>query len=306
MKIKSPKGKQEAQQDTDLGAPSQPLALSVLRQAINAVPAVEYALGIAGIISVLAIVNLLNLDFRIAIVGAVVMLVLMTALLIFARLATMKTNAFRAPAVILMWFSLALTILSATLLFISLFFRWPVNLRDWSEPRGSVGAGSTARGDLPGALSSKQIAPSLNNTGSSIGETDYHRLASPALNGQFVGKPVTFRAMFLSEWTQADVYGTFGISTKNVVFLNHRAIDYAAVNSPFGVSDNEIPPFPLSMSADQAGLIYALHRGDPILVTGHVEQTLPSKRSGVALPIPDFAKIYVRANTVKKLTAESN
>lgn len=55
---------------------------SVLKQAINAVPAVKYALGVGGIISVIAIVRGFRIDFRVALLGAVVMLVLMAVLLV--------------------------------------------------------------------------------------------------------------------------------------------------------------------------------------------------------------------------------
>jgi hypothetical protein len=55
--------------------------LSVLRQAVKAVPAVRYALGIAGIFAVIAIVQGFRIDLRIAVFGAIIMLVLMTLLI---------------------------------------------------------------------------------------------------------------------------------------------------------------------------------------------------------------------------------
>src|SRR5258707_13771063 len=79
---------------------------SVLKQAIKAVPAVKYALGIGGIISIIAIVRGFGIDFRVAVVGTVVMLVLMTVLLVFAKAASRPQSAFRGPAFIVTGFSL--------------------------------------------------------------------------------------------------------------------------------------------------------------------------------------------------------
>jgi len=102
---------------------------SVLKQAIKAVPAVRYALGIGGIISVIAIVRGFRIDFRVAVVGTVVMLLLMTVLLVFAKAASRPQSAFRGPAFTFTWFSLVLFMATATALFLSVFFGKPLDLR---------------------------------------------------------------------------------------------------------------------------------------------------------------------------------
>ena len=107
---------------------------SFLKQAINAVPAVKYALGVGGIISVIAIVRGFGIDFRVALWGTVVMLVLMTVLLVFAKASSRPQSAFKGPAFILTWFSLLLFMATATALFLSVFFGKPLDLRTLLAP----------------------------------------------------------------------------------------------------------------------------------------------------------------------------
>ena len=109
---------------------------TLLQEAIRAVPAVKYALGVAGIVAVLAIVRAFDLDPAFAIGGTVVVLALMVVLLIFARLSGKASQHFVLPALFLMWGSLALVLASAGLLFTSAFFGRPIDLR----PAGSATA----------------------------------------------------------------------------------------------------------------------------------------------------------------------
>jgi hypothetical protein len=101
----------------------------VLTAAIRAVPSVKYALGVAGIVSVIAIVASMGIDLRIALAGSIIMLFLMTALVVFAKLTTTAAPAFRWPIFLLLWSSILLTIATAILLFTSVFFGVPLELR---------------------------------------------------------------------------------------------------------------------------------------------------------------------------------
>lgn len=106
--------------------------ITVLREAIRAVPAVKYALGIAGIVSAIAIVTgAFRIDPRIAVFGTVIMFVLMTVLVLFARLSTTSHHALGIAVIVLVWFSLLLTMFTATGLFTSVFFHWPLDLATW-------------------------------------------------------------------------------------------------------------------------------------------------------------------------------
>jgi PDZ domain len=109
--------------------------ITVLREAIRAVPAVKYALGIAGIVSAIAIVTGgFRIDPRIAVFGTVIMFVLMTVLVLFARLSTTPHHALGIAVIVLVWFSLLLTMFTATGLFTSVFFHYPLDLGRWLLP----------------------------------------------------------------------------------------------------------------------------------------------------------------------------
>jgi hypothetical protein len=113
---------------------SAPDPYEVLKAAIKTVPAVKYALAVGGIVAVIAIVAGWKVDFRIAVFGVVIMLVLMTSMVVFARLAKESASVFRAPAVVFMWFSVILTMACAIAVFLSVFVGWPA---DW---RGVISA----------------------------------------------------------------------------------------------------------------------------------------------------------------------
>src|ERR1043166_1262904 len=86
------------------------LPMKILREAIRAVPAVKYALGVAGIIAVVAIVKSFGIGPQFAVFGAIITLVLMVALVVFAKLTTTAPRHFKLPVLVLMWSFLGLTI----------------------------------------------------------------------------------------------------------------------------------------------------------------------------------------------------
>lgn len=100
--------------------------IKLLREAIKAVPALKYALGVAGLVAVVAIVGAFRVSPAIAVMGSVITLVLMVALLIFAKLTKTAKKHFLLPAMVLMWSFLLLVIAAASLLFTSTFFGWPM------------------------------------------------------------------------------------------------------------------------------------------------------------------------------------
>ncbi len=113
----------------------------VLNDAVKAVPSVKYALGIAGVVAAVAIIQAFRIGYRVAFFGAIVMFVLMVLLVIFAKLTQTAQRHFVAPVVVLMWSFLLLAIGTACLLFTSVFFRYPQDLRDWLKSN-SIAQGS--------------------------------------------------------------------------------------------------------------------------------------------------------------------
>jgi hypothetical protein len=98
---------------------------AIFRTALKAFPPLKYALAVLGIVSAIAVIKGFGIDFRVAVFGTIIMMVLMSALVVFASLTKVKSPQVRAAAYVMMWAFLALTILSAGLLFTSAFFDIP-------------------------------------------------------------------------------------------------------------------------------------------------------------------------------------
>jgi hypothetical protein len=108
--------------------------LAILRESIRSVPAaVKYALGVAGLASVIAIVRSLSIDYRVAVFGTILVLLLVALLVVFARLSRLTAPGFRLLAMVFTWFALILVSAAAFAMFLSVFFRWPLDLQDWKD-----------------------------------------------------------------------------------------------------------------------------------------------------------------------------
>jgi len=94
----------------------------ILKDAIKAVPAVRFALGVAGIAAVVAIVLGLKLSPQVAVFGTLIVLGLMFVLVLFSQYAgTAGNNVGFGPITVLVWFyTIALVVVTS--LFISSYF----------------------------------------------------------------------------------------------------------------------------------------------------------------------------------------
>jgi hypothetical protein len=128
MKDSSRKSDQAQVKDSSSGWSVAPMA--VLREAIRHVPALKFALGITAICASLAVIKSFNLDFRIAVFGVVVMLILMTVLSVFARQLSMPARDVFPLAKFFAWFCVSLVVATAIALFTSVFWNWPVPLSE--------------------------------------------------------------------------------------------------------------------------------------------------------------------------------
>ena len=118
------------------GPTSAPAFSTFLDRAVKAVPAVRYALGVGGVVAVIAIVFSFGINAKVAIFGTIIMLVLMVVLVLFASLVRKPGASFSLPALIFTWFSLALFMASSFLLFTSAFWAAPIDLRTFiSAPK---------------------------------------------------------------------------------------------------------------------------------------------------------------------------
>lgn len=96
----------------------------------------KYALAVAGILAVVGLAGAFRISPLAAVFGAVIILVLMVAMVVFARLTTVKRGNLVLPALVMMWSFLLLTIATAALLFTSAFFQWPRALNELSAKTG--------------------------------------------------------------------------------------------------------------------------------------------------------------------------
>ena len=115
-----------------------PDPISLLREAIRAVPALKFALAVAGLGAVVAIVLGFQLKPSVAGFGVLIVLGLMFVVLVFSRYATTETPSSLGPATILVWFY-TITTISATFLFVtSFFFGWPLSSFSKEKPRAEI------------------------------------------------------------------------------------------------------------------------------------------------------------------------
>jgi len=103
--------------------------MTFIREAINAVPAVKWAMGVGGVAAVFALISMpvFGLQPKAAFIGVSVMFIFMGVLVIFARAANFSEEL-RTPARVFTWFILCLFMVSTTLLLTSAFFGWPREL----------------------------------------------------------------------------------------------------------------------------------------------------------------------------------
>lgn len=100
-------------------------SIQVLTEAIKAVPAVKYALGVAGVAAAVAIVAGLINDVTIAVLGTVIMMSLMFVLVIFAHFVKNAASHYKPLAIFMSWAVVILTTGTSFLIFTGFFFSWP-------------------------------------------------------------------------------------------------------------------------------------------------------------------------------------
>lgn len=99
--------------------------LAILRESVQLVPAMRYALAVLGLIAVVAIAAAWRIDFKVAVFGALIIFGLMIPVLVFARMTTLPAGRFVAPAMVLMWVFVILTSIAGVFLLSAAAFRYP-------------------------------------------------------------------------------------------------------------------------------------------------------------------------------------
>jgi len=115
---------------------------------------------------------------------------------------------------------------------------------------------------------------STNSQNSTFVNVSYKKLCSPNFIDDFTGKNISFRVIFLGEFTSTNIYDlSYGININNKIFINHRDTSYVSEQTNFGSSDNQMPCFSLSIEKKKSDIIYELKKGDIIEIHGFAEKS---------------------------------
>ena len=106
------------------------LAFRVIGEAVRAVPPVKYALGVGGIVAVVALISLMGVNLRVAAFAAPVMFVLMVVLVVFRHVVSAPPENFALQTLVFTWAALVVILATVVLLLTSAFFNGPMPLRD--------------------------------------------------------------------------------------------------------------------------------------------------------------------------------
>lgn len=96
----------------------------------------------------------------------------------------------------------------------------------------------------------------------------YAKLGSEAFVSDYADKGVSFKAMFIGEFTLTEVYKLGKIKTEGRIFINHRDVSHKLT----GMEDKAMPPFALSIEKAKFDIIYGLKSGDTIEIKGLAEE----------------------------------
>jgi len=102
--------------------------LQIIRDAIKQIPSLKYAFGVLALVSIVAIVSSMKVDYRITVFGVIFVIIMAAVVLLFSRLNQLAAGHFKLPAIILLWFSLLVSIVVPSLLISSVFFKSPLDL----------------------------------------------------------------------------------------------------------------------------------------------------------------------------------
>ena len=103
--------------------------LNFIKAAQAAHPAFKYAMVVAGLAAIVAVVIRFGVSPATLVFGIIILVVLMILFLVFAQAATVTTANLTLPSLVLIWSFLLLAIATAVLLFTSAFFDMPLPLK---------------------------------------------------------------------------------------------------------------------------------------------------------------------------------
>lgn len=252
---------------------------------MKAVPATRFALGVAGIVASVAIVQLFRIDFGVAALAVVAMFVLMTALVIFARLSALPDSDFRLPGLVFTWAALLLVLACAFLLFLSAFVGWPLDFKIFQSSQPPQTSGEPVQHDLkvPSTRSDSRRRPTpdtddvppapmprpKDEAPSRNGGSDALSRSFQALKGKWVSSRTTSKEVFYDPYL-----GHCTVTVKTRTVIEFRSIDVEAnaiVGSLSGTGDSVavfVPPAPPTPEEYTRGECYKAASGQRTVPKG--------------------------------------
>jgi tetratricopeptide (TPR) repeat protein len=106
---------------------------SLISAAKRAHPAFKFAVVVAGLASLVAVVAKFGVSLATIVFGIITLVVLMVLFLVFAQAAVVSKARMALPAMVLVWSFLVLTIVVALFLATSAFFDFPLRFKTWIE-----------------------------------------------------------------------------------------------------------------------------------------------------------------------------
>jgi hypothetical protein len=230
---------------------------SLWKAALKAIPSLKYALGIAGIASLISIVLRLfgfKMSLAVTVIGIVIMIFLMTLLFIFVNLVKQPKSTFDGPARVFIWFVLGMWMIATFAVFTSAFLDWPVQWKHLLTTGGKQNPSTTElaqspthtllvrylQGSLPIRIAPKDVAyilqlnPNITQWVWEVGNPEQGTITWPSdLHPQKGGPPGDF--IYVCELT------------------NHEDKTFLDVSVPFEVSFHELEMVPLTFTKDKNG-----------------------------------------------------
>lgn len=159
--------------------------IEILRDAMRDVPGFKYALVIGVMAALVTIVAGFRIDYKVAVLGSIIMCALMFGLILFSSIVTNPAASRRPLALSMSWIFVALTTATSLSIFTSFFFSWPRPLEAYvhfPSPSPTVSA-------LPTPLPSPSPNPTPQRVQITINEVPpYDPVGGPASRARIAGK----------------------------------------------------------------------------------------------------------------------
>ena len=108
--------------------------LGIIREAIIALPALVYIWGVVASLVVIVVVRIFWLDYRIALFGSAIILILMYNFIIYKAANNLGSGKLERPGMVQAWFALVFSDSALVMLLTSAFMGFPLNLKPLLDP----------------------------------------------------------------------------------------------------------------------------------------------------------------------------